>query len=117
MVVVAYKSFGHDVDDDMLTAFVARDKGSGMMAANICEQKGATDQLVVKQMVSNIDGWGHATIELKTDGEASHSASAGGDPKDAESSNYSSESTRIRPRVERRRRARGPGVYGSDACL
>ena len=37
VVVMDYKSFGHDIDDDMLTALVARDKGSGMMAANICE--------------------------------------------------------------------------------
>ena len=70
-IVMDYKSYGQDVDDDKLTAIVMRDQRTGMTAAHVCLSKGAEDLWTVNRLVMDIDEWGYTDIILKTDGEPS----------------------------------------------
>ena len=64
-----YKSFGHDEDDDKVTALIVKDETTGWVAAHRCDCKGASDSWVVDQVKDDIDAMGHTAIVLKTDGE------------------------------------------------
>ena len=68
-IVLDYKGFGQDAEDDSVTSIVMRDTKTGCTAAHICEGKGTQDKWVVTRLVNDIDGWGYTNIILKSDGE------------------------------------------------
>ena len=68
-VVMDYKAFGQDEEDESLTSIVMRDKRTTCTAAHIAECKGTGDQWIVNKLVSDIDDWGYTDLILKCDGE------------------------------------------------
>ena len=68
-IVMDYKAFGHDEDDDAVTAIVMRAKKTGMTAAHVCTVKGPEDKWIIKKLVEATENWGYTKIILKTDGE------------------------------------------------
>ena len=68
-IVMDYKAFGHDEDDDAVTMIVMRAKRTSMTAAFVCTAKGPEDKWIIKKLVETIDNWGQTKIILKNDGE------------------------------------------------
>ena len=68
-IVMDYKAFGHDDEDDTITAIRMRAKKTSMTAAFVCTMKGPEDKWIIKKLVETIDNWGYTKIILKTDGE------------------------------------------------
>ena len=64
-----YKSFGHDEDDDKITAIILKDEETEMTHAHKCDRKEASDGRVIEQINKDIDVMGHPEVIFKMDGE------------------------------------------------
>ena len=68
-IVMDYKTFGQNDEDENLTSIIIRDKRTTTTAGHICECKGTDDNWVVNKIVKDIEEMGYTDIILKTDGE------------------------------------------------
>ena len=69
-VSVDYKTLGeYEHSDDRITAIVLRDNQTRMTFGHICQQKGSSDEWIVKKILDDLDQLGHFDMIFKGDGE------------------------------------------------
>ena len=57
-IVMDYKCFGQDEEDESLTSIVIRDKRTTCTAGHVCEKKGTDDRWIVDKVIEDIENWG-----------------------------------------------------------